>query len=116
MGKNGVYRSDDRIGACSRSNQKMQQKYYLSLITGSLFLNLLGCASLNSRTASSPPGIYRGLREDVTCIAASGKMDWTRGECIFPIEAVLDMPLSFGVDTILLPYDYLKTKKKETKI
>ena len=74
--------------------------------------SICGCASVFIRTHPSPPRadgpvryVYPGVAEDLDGLVTR-KKDVPRG-CMIPVS-LIDLPLSFAVDTICLPYDLYK--------
>lgn len=72
-----------------------------------------GCASFashdpNGFNSDVNSGVYRGVREDWRVIAHSHGEE-TLGK---PISC-LDMPFSFVVDTLILPFDICESVKKQ---
>ena len=63
------------------------------LITG-----LTGCGSLESRSDGTQSGLYPGVKADLDGASESSA------------ASILDLPFSFALDTVLLPFDLLKGK------
>ena len=86
-----------------------------------LFFLFTGCASIDSRSKEYgyyiSPGIYPGVRTDVKQIGdiAKGRADPFIQSAAFIVMPVslLDVPFSFVLDTLLLPYDISKNSKNK---
>jgi uncharacterized protein YceK len=74
-----------------------------------------GCASIFARSAGGVDEFYVGAKTDWAIITEGGKGDfgaYTEGLKLF---AVLDLPLSAILDTVLLPIDlFLVANKSKT--
>ncbi len=93
-----------------------------------------GCSSIAYRTkskdlilpaAAPAPGLYPGVRGDVKSMARAFRDDYEAQDyslagpfldafevLYFPI-ALFDTPLSFGLDTLYLPYDIFHSTSKD---
>ena len=96
----------------------MVKVFFLVLLVG-----LSGCVSLGQHFDSNghvPPGVYPGLRSDVKFLTKDvfsqrGGMDALLDSVepfLIPV-ALVDIPLSFGMDTLLLPVDVFKSVGKK---
>lgn len=72
------------------------------IATGCLLLTTNGCSSVASHTGADQ-GYYSGTRANVDMMK-SEDTSWA----MMPLLAI-DLPLSAAMDTILLPYDYLRS-------
>lgn len=72
------------------------------IATGCLLLSANGCSSVASHTGADQ-GYYSGTRANVDMMK-SDDTSWA----MIPLLAI-DLPLSAAMDTILLPYDYLRS-------
>ena len=64
------------------------------------------------------PGIYPGVRKDMAelSMGSSGKMGMKiLPEWVHDVGAIIDLPFSFILDTLCLPYDISQAEKKEDK-
>ncbi|MFI8416010.1 YceK/YidQ family lipoprotein [Serratia sp. NPDC078593] len=77
------------------------------MTTSCLLLATSGCSSIMSHTGPDQ-GYYPGTRTSITML----KDDQT-GWVMKPLVA-LDLPFSAVVDTVLLPYDYLRAGSDKT--
>lgn len=92
----------------------MNRKIIIIICVVSLFF-LNGCASIMYRTNQDDdpvqPGIYPAVRSDTETLDALRTKDYdpllTGAEPIIFTLALIDIPLAFVLDTILLPYDIL---------
>lgn len=75
--------------------------------TCGLLLSTSGCSSLMSHTGADQ-GYYAGTRANVNMMK-SDDTSWA----MMPLLAV-DLPFSAVMDTLLLPYDYLRSDKDKT--
>lgn len=93
---------------------KIKRNYFK--IVGLLLLSSssLGCASLMTRGLGSEdaswPEFYAGVGADLGAIVMGGKIG-EGPEWPIPL-AIVDLPFSFAMDTICLPYDWFKAEKK----
>lgn len=77
------------------------------IATGCLLLSANGCSSMASHTGADQ-GYYSGTRANVDMMK-SDDTSWA----MMPLLAI-DLPLSAAMDTILLPYDYLRSGSDKT--
>lgn len=81
-----------------------------------------GCASIDTHTskAADSTGPYSGVRTDASMIAGPKE---NRLMLDFPVWmdalgvacAAIDLPLSAGIDTLLLPYDLATLRRSATE-
>jgi uncharacterized protein YceK len=93
-------------------------KNNFTIIMIAVFLvNLAGCVSIDSRSHGGCRGLYPGVTEDIVIIKTGGAcMDicFPTAERIF---SIIDLPFSFALDTICLPFDaFQKCEKKEEQL
>jgi uncharacterized protein YceK len=69
-----------------------------------------GCAAVSARREDGAGEMYAGVREDVAQLRDTENEDERPLERFFH---VIDMPFSFLLDTLLIPYDWLSRKKTE---
>ena len=89
----------------------MKQKYF-RLVSILLIFFLNGCASIECRTKKYPlvaPGVYPGVRKDLDDITPNE--DFFKTGTLFRIAPIIDLPLSFVLDTICLPFDIYQNNK-----
>lgn len=71
---------------------------------------LCGCAAINARETDGAGRPYIGVCSDAYAVAhpsqAPRPLSWP--------FAILDLPFSFGVDTICLPYDLVERNRAKT--
>ncbi len=77
------------------------------LATGCLLLSASGCSSVMSHTGADQ-GYYAGTRANVNMMK-NDDTSWA----MMPLLAI-DLPFSAVMDTVLLPYDYLRSDKDKT--
>ena len=77
------------------------------IATSCLLLSLNGCSSVMSHTGADQ-GYYAGTRANVNMMK-SEDTSWA----MMPLLAV-DLPFSAVMDTVLLPYDYLRSGNDKT--
>lgn len=77
------------------------------MATGCLLLTTNGCSSVASHTGADQ-GYYSGTRANVDMMK-SEDTSWA----MMPLLAI-DLPLSAAMDTILLPFDYLRSGSDKT--
>lgn len=77
------------------------------IATSCMLLTTCGCSSVMSHTGADQ-GYYAGTRANVNMMK-SNDTSWA----MIPLLAV-DLPLSAAMDTLLLPYDYLRSGKDKT--
>jgi len=76
------------------------EKRYITLILIPILLSCFtGCASIYSRGWHKDE-LYPGVSQDLKSIAVS-----TSGGRSFAMDSLIDLPFSFALDTILLPFD-----------
>ncbi|MCI1679930.1 MAG: YceK/YidQ family lipoprotein [Ewingella americana] len=80
----------------------------LPLVTGCAFLSVSGCSSVMSHTGGHQ-GYYPGTRADVSMIS-SEDTSWAMTPLL-----IVDLPFSALLDTLLLPYDYYRQDKLNTR-
>ncbi|NWA36982.1 YceK/YidQ family lipoprotein [Ewingella americana] len=80
----------------------------LPLVTGCAFLSVSGCSSVMSHTGGHQ-GYYPGTRADVSMIS-SDDTSWAMTPLL-----IVDLPFSALLDTLLLPYDYYRQDKLNTR-
>jgi uncharacterized protein YceK len=71
---------------------------------------LCGCAAINARETDGAGRPYIGVRYDAYWLAHPSQLNQ-------PVSlpfCVLDMPFSFVVDTVCLPYDLAERSREET--
>jgi len=86
----------------------MSVPWRLIVILPYAVLALTGCAAISSRSvmskvsSPSPPVYFAGVRTDYHILTEShfDETGWS-----LPSSCVIDMPFSFVVDVVLLPYD-----------
>jgi len=87
----------------------MKQILLISIVTA-LVMGATGCGSLMARKAPNPGlGPYPGLRMMIA-LKNEKKPHWTTA-IVYPLF-VVDLPLSFEFDTVLLPLDILASISK----
>ncbi|MDN0086918.1 YceK/YidQ family lipoprotein [Yersinia nurmii] len=74
----------------------------LPMVTGCTLLFTSGCSSIMTHTSSSQ-GYYSGTQANVAMLK-----DDNTGWALRPLLAV-DLPFSAVMDTLFLPYDYLRS-------
>ncbi|KFK93773.1 MULTISPECIES: YceK/YidQ family lipoprotein [unclassified Serratia (in: enterobacteria)] len=79
----------------------------LKVIASCMLLTTSGCSSVMSHTGADQ-GYYAGTRANVDMMK-SHDTSWA----MMPLLAI-DLPLSAAMDTLLLPYDYLRSGKDKT--
>jgi uncharacterized protein YceK len=77
----------------------MEKRYIAVILISVLFLCLTGCASIYSR-GWEKGSLYPGTGEDLKEIR-----DSTSGGRSFAMYSLIDLPFSFVLDTVLLPFD-----------
>ncbi len=71
-----------------------------------------GCASIITRSAGDVNEFYIGAKTDCAILGESGKGDFGAYTSGLAPLALLDLPLSIVLDTVLLPVDvFLVTRK-----
>ena len=65
-----------------------------------------GCAAIGTRASKGAGRPYAGVREDAHYLAHPSEADYP---ALQPLN-VIDMPFSFVVDTLCLPYDLVEEK------
>ena len=73
-------------------------KKLLLIIFSVAILVSTGCSSIKSRSDGTQSGLYPGVKSDLD------------GSPESPAASILDLPFSFALDTVLLPFDLLKGK------
>ncbi|QMV49923.1 YceK/YidQ family lipoprotein [Ewingella americana] len=86
----------------------MMKSVLLPLVTGCAFLSVSGCSSVMSHTGGHQ-GYYPGTRADVSMIS-SDDTSWAMTPLL-----IVDLPFSALLDTLLLPYDYYRQDKLNTR-
>lgn len=86
----------------------MMKSVLLPLVTGCAFLSVSGCSSVMSHTGGHQ-GYYPGTRADVSMIS-SEDTSWAMTPLL-----IVDLPFSALLDTLLLPYDYYRQDKLNTR-
>lgn len=86
----------------------MMKSVLLPLVTGCAFLSVSGCSSVMSHTGGHQ-GYYPGTRADVSMIS-SDDTSWAMTPLL-----IIDLPFSALLDTLLLPYDYYRQDKLNTR-
>ena len=71
-----------------------------------LFAFSTGCAAIGARENKGAGVVFAGVRNDVYYLIHPSQADYP---FLQPLN-LLDMPFSFAIDTICLPYDLLKLK------
>ncbi len=97
---------------CTLAHRTMSIRFVSALLLALALCS--GCGTIGAHHLSAdddpPRGVYRGVRFDCECIG--------EGADIYPTPvAILDLPLSFAADTLVLPYDIIdstRTKKVPT--
>ena len=85
----------------------MMKSVLLPLVTGCAFLSVSGCSSVMSHTGPNQ-GYYPGTRASVDMLK-DDNTSWA----MMPLVA-LDLPFSAVMDTVLLPYDYMRSGSDST--
>ncbi|TPG55605.1 YceK/YidQ family lipoprotein [Ewingella americana] len=86
----------------------MMKTVLLPLVTGCVFLSASGCSSVMTHTGGHQ-GYYPGARADVDMMA-SDDTSWAMTPLL-----IIDLPFSALLDTLLLPYDYFRQGKENTR-
>lgn len=86
----------------------MMKTVLLPLVTGCAFLSASGCSSVMSHTGGHQ-GYYPGARADVEMMK-SDDTSWAMTPLL-----IVDLPFSALLDTLLLPYDYYRQGKENTR-
>jgi uncharacterized protein YceK len=86
----------------------MMKSVLLPIVTGCAFLSVSGCSSVMSHTGGHQ-GYYPGTRADVSMIS-SDDTSWAMTPLL-----IVDLPFSALLDTLLLPYDYYRQDKLNTR-
>ncbi len=73
-------------------------KKLLLIIFSVAILVSTGCSSIKSRSDGTQSGLYPGVKADLDGSSESSA------------ASILDLPFSFALDTVLLPFDLLKGK------
>ena len=82
------------------------QKLLLPITIMAVFIiGANGCSSINARTKGSQSGVYPGVK-------AYKKAHGTDVNATKPVYNAIDLPLSFALDTGLLPIDILRSTLK----
>jgi len=93
-------------------------KKFLYTINIILLLTLIsGCASIHHRSHYyKPPERYPGVQENLKALETHDSVSNAWGHTISFLSSVmttLDIPLSFVLDTILLPYDLMRSPEEK---
>ena len=72
-------------------------------------LALAGCGSIATRQDDDPL-VYKGVHEDLECLKSPNDFNPFIGNQAAKCFAWLDLPLSFTVDTVFLPFDVIKDR------
>ena len=93
----------------------MKKMKYL-VLTLSLLLCITGCASIDYRSCDYHrlPGIYPGVRYGIRGMGG-GIFMWHGPEWVYATMSILDLPLSFALDTICLPYDVINNWEEDAE-
>lgn len=97
----------------------MKSSFLKIIILSMVIPYFTGCASLQYRAGESyiSPGIYPGVRTDIDNIKSSHNPP-AEAEFVYKSMAILsifDLPFSFIMDTICLPYDIFQSLLKKGK-
>lgn len=76
-----------------------------------LIIQLSGCAAIGSRAHDGGGKPFAGVRADAIEVAHPSKGD---KPFLWPLS-IIDLPLSFAMDLILLPYDFMVSPKRKTE-
>lgn len=81
-----------------------------------LIIVFTGCASIHQRSRYySPPERYPGVEEDISAMRSHDSISRAWGPVasfIATATSIIDIPFSFVLDTILLPYDLMRSPEK----
>jgi uncharacterized protein YceK len=89
---------------------RMKRRIFIFYILPLLPVLLSGCASISARIDDEGGGgPYIGVRGDAYALAHPGET----GDAMVPIFCVFDLPFSFIVDTVCLPYDLVEADKSK---
>ncbi|MFH0854751.1 MAG: YceK/YidQ family lipoprotein [bacterium] len=105
------------------------KKNYITLIVFIIVSSqIAGCGSITYRTRPAIKGmyvspelsraVYPGVRRDIYQIkdtSSAAKWIGQGGATFFCITSILDIPLSFVIDTLCLPYDIFQSDKESIK-
>ena len=90
-------------GIIEGKDGEMNKRYIVVILIPILFLSLAGCASLGARIGfmGTPPNdrLYPGTQDDWR------QVSYSCGGKSFAMDAFIDLPFSFVLDTIMLPFD-----------
>jgi uncharacterized protein YceK len=86
----------------------------LGLLVWILAPVLCGCSTFLSKNAEGFGRAYSGVVCDSGYITSMLKSGWG-GHLLFLPVAIVDFPLSFVADTIVLPVDLVKSRPQETQ-
>ncbi|BDH43970.1 hypothetical protein TUM12370_00140 [Salmonella enterica subsp. enterica serovar Choleraesuis] len=81
------------------------KSYFQQLITVSALLTVTGCSSMMSHTGGSDQGYYPGTRSSYHMLA-DDDTGWAAKSFV-----ALDMPFTAIADTLLIPWDAVRTDK-----
>ena len=84
---------------------RMQKLLLPITIMAAFIIGANGCSSIDARTKGSQSGVYPGVK-------AYKKAHGTDVNATKPGYKVIDLPLSFALDTGLLPIDILRSALK----
>jgi len=100
----------------------MEKKKYIAIIVILIsLLYLTGCASIDYRTGRPAyhvsPGTYPGVRNDIAQLSRGGSdsMGMVPG-WVYNTVAIIDLPFSFILDTLCLPYDISHVDRQNCEI
>lgn len=96
------------IAAEVYSGQKMK-RIFIAATLGLLPMIISGCAAIEARERGTAGEPYVGVRADAYGVAHPSQTD----NVFLPPMCALDMPFSFVVDTICLPYDLSQADKSK---
>ena len=98
------------LGGSRRAQTAMS--FFRPVLHTVLLVLLSGCAAISSRVNNGAGRPYAGLRDDAHYLAHPPEADMP---LLQPLN-MLDMPFSFVVDTLCLPYDLMKHSGQPNKI
>ena len=82
------------------------KKLLLITFVGALVIGSTGCSSIDARSGDTQSGLYPGVKQSKENYDTRGSGG---GAAILALPyAILDLPSSFALDTVLLPIDLLK--------
>lgn len=101
----------------------MKEKRFVVISVIFILLSCLaGCASIDYRAkyyadGVSRPGIYPGVREDIDALSGyNGDFMGMLPEWFYDAVTILDLPFSFAVDTLCMPYDLFRNWERNVYV